>query len=249
MNYSGSVYANNTDLAYFQFDYQSVLDRINKAMEECLISATRRGAADAPMNPIPLEDIPRTIFFKVVEGKIHLYVSREIIQRRILFRFSGNLYKYIGNGFQCRFYNNALADRLNDADENPDGSFFIDYNPFAWRHPSNVDEAAEQDERRVVTDTNVWGNGYIRNEDAYISSICDSINEESFTYPGAPGEEDEEKSICYYIFKQQYSTLPNWNACKAILICSSSFPIKAEYYLTTQRTCSSRTTRIRGTLG
>ena len=41
--------------------------------------------------------------------------------------------------------------------------------------------------------------------------------------------------MTYYVYKQQYSSLCNWNMCKAILICSSSFPIKAEYYPTNKK--------------
>lgn len=44
------------------------------------------------------------------------------------------------------------------------------------------------------------------------------------------GSDNEERT--YYQFEQQYSTLSNWNVCKCILICSSSFLIKAEYYPT-----------------
>ena len=112
--------------------------------------------------------------------------------------------------------------------------------------PRNINETAEQDERRVVTDTNVWDDGFIRNEEAYISSICDSVNDESFIYPGEHRE--EEKSISYYVFYQQYSTLPTGMLAKPFSSAVLHSPSRQSTTRPTQRTCSSRTTRIRGTL-
>lgn len=222
-------YANNTNQAFFQYDYQSVLDRINVCMERLLQDVYMGNYGCQPYNFVAIDDLIRGIFFRVENGLIVLYVSKEILEANIMFKFSPDLYKYIGNGFQCRFYNNDLGIIQNESGNN-DGSFFIDYNPFIWRH-RNID-GNDIDERTIVSDLSKWPHdrGLIRNIGSYAKSNIVNTYEFSYTY----NVNDEPARIYSYI-NQQYSTLANWNVCKAILICSSSFPIKPEYYPSLKR--------------
>ena len=229
-------YAQNTDPDYFFYDYQSFLDRINIAIERALLNIpVWAGAVPAGVNdPVENPDRHRFIraaFFKVNEGKLEFHVSQEIIEKRYLIRFSANLYKYIGNGFKCRFYDNPNGRNVGAADEEKsDGSFFIDINPFVWRHlPIAAGGGApDADLSTIVTSKQYFGPpGVIDDELNYVETECDS---EYVVEQGA-----NEVTIRYYVFKQQYSSLCNWNVCKAILICSSSFPIKAEYYPTNKK--------------
>ena len=231
------TFMQNTDPDFFYYDYQSFLDRINVAIERALIAIPDQHAPPQIIDPVvnpERQKFIKGIFFKVSDGKIELHVSKEIIEKRILIRFSGNLYKYIGNGFKCKFYDNPAGRNLPAAVNDPeksDGSFFIDFNPFAWRHLSYA--AGDPDERDAVTNFNYFGRpGAISNEAEYVELECDTEYTVTKHYlGGAPLD----VIIDYYVFKQQYSTLSNWNACKAILICSSSFPIKAEYYPTNKK--------------
>ena len=237
-----NTFAQNTDPDYFYYDYQSFLDRLNRTMETLLfrIPGAGVGGAHEPVYPFNQHFIPRAIFFKVTDGKIELHVSQHIFSCRLLFRFSANLYKYIGNGFKCKFYDNPEGRGLGFAGGAPvvypemnDGSFFIDYNPFVWKH-KDTGLPGDLDKRVVVSNPAFWGDpGAISNEIEYITPDRDSAYYLEHDY-GAAGAPDVRR-VYYYIFKQQYSTLANWNVCKAILICSSSFPIKAEYYPTNKK--------------
>ena len=220
-------YVNNTNQAFFQYDYQSVLDRINVCMERLLQDVYMGNYGCQPYNFVAIDDLIRGIFFRVENGLIVLYVSKEF-EANIMFKFSP-LYKYIGNGFQCRFFNNDL-NAVQDESGNNDGSFFIDYNPFIWRHLAI--DGNDVNERTIVSDLSKWPHdrGLIRNIGSYAKSNIVDTFEFSYTY----NANDEPTRIYSYI-NQQYSTLANWNVCKAILICSSSFPIKPEYYPTLKR--------------
>lgn len=222
-------YAVNTNQAFFQYDYQSVLDRINVCMERLLQDVYMGNYNCQPYNFVAIDDLIRGIFFKVEDGLIVLYVSKEILEANIMFKFSPDLYKYIGNGFQCRFFNNDL-NAVQDESGNNDGSFFIDYNPFAWRHlGKNVVDVFE---RKITSDQQKWppNRGLIRNIGSYLkTNIVGACN---ISYKHANNDEPARSYCCV---KQQYSTLSNWNICKAILICSSSFPIKPEYYPSLKR--------------
>lgn len=227
VNGAQRTYIQNTNQAFFQYDYQSVLDRINVCMERLLQDVYLDNAYE-PYYHLSMDDLVRAIYFKLENGLIYLNVSEKIIQARIMFKFSPDLYKYIGNGFQCRFYNHEFAP-VRPMDGNGDGSFFIDYNPFVWRHAGI--NANDTDERDVVSERRYWppDRGYIQNEESYIANSSYNYIELSFTH-GA-----DEISRKYIVCQQQYSTLANWNVCKAILICSSSFPIKPEFYPTLKR--------------
>lgn len=138
------------------------------------------------------------------------------MQYNILFSFSPDLYKIIGNGFKCRFYKDP------DPNHPPDGEFFIDYNPFVWRHykrlvpnPAGggfIPEPEDNDQTVTVTNRQ-WFNDtlYFHNEYDYLITEHDSC---SFTRTDG----SREYSVYYHIILQQYSTLANWNVCKAILI-------------------------------
>ena len=232
-------YAQNTDPDYFFFDYQTFLDRINVAIERAFLTVPEwAGAApagaDEPVENPDRHKFIRAAFFKVADGKIEFHVSREIIEKRYLIRFSANLYKYIGNGFKCRFYDNPNGRHVGAADvEKSDGSFFIDINPFVWRHlpilvaPGAVPDA---DLSTIITRREYYGaTGVVGNDADYVETECDSKYTIEKNHGAGP------VTMMYYVFKQQYSSLCNWNACKAILICSSSFPIKAEYYPTNKK--------------
>lgn len=233
-----NTYMQNTDPDFFFYDYQSFLDRINVAIERAIseIPEWPAAAAPAPVGPNdPVFNMSqnrsiKAAFFKVTDGKIEFHVSGDVIDGKILIRFSGNLYKYIGNGFKCRFYDNPLGRDLPVGAVDPeksDGSFFIDFNPFAWRHKAvNVGDAELS---TVFTNMDHFDRpGVVSNMQDYITMECD-YSYVITTHYEAPAQDF---SCTYYAFKQQYSTLCNWNACKAILICSSSFPIKPEYYPT-----------------
>lgn len=236
------TYMQNTDPDFFFYDYQSFLDRINVAIENALLAIPDRHAplqlGDPVENPVRQEFI-KAAFFKIVDGKIEFHVRDDIVRRRYFFRFSGNLYKYIGNGFKCKFYDNPMGRNLPAGAVDPeknDGSFFIDFNPFPWRHVSVGALAAgnDPDERNVFTTLQYFGSpGIISTEREYVEMECDYTYVMNKHYDAPPGGGAPlDVTFNYYVFKQQYSTLCNWNACKAILICSSSFPIKPEYYPT-----------------
>lgn len=221
-------YVNNTNQAFFQYDYQSVLDRINVCMERLLQDVYMGNYGCQPYNFVPIDNLMRGIFFKVEDGLIVLYVDQQILDANIMFKFSPDLYKYIGNGFQCRFYNNDLRIVQNETGNN-DGSFFIDYNPFTWRHLAI--DANDVDECTIVSDQTKWPNNRAHTRDigTYLELGHGQPKEFLADWDG------EECRRWYVTVKQQYSTLANWNVCKAILICSSSFPIKPEYYPSLKR--------------
>lgn len=228
VNGAERTYVQNTNEAYFQYDYQSVLDRINVCMER-LLQDVYMSDVYQPLIHIPMDDLIQAIFFKLEDGIINLYVSRQIIDARIMFKFSPDLYKYIGNGFQCRFYSHEFPP-VGNLDGNNDGSFIIEYNPFCCKHLFT--DINDTDERHVISDVEKWpeNRGLIRVEGSYL--YVKTINTKTFNF--SYGNNDE-VSQTYYVIKQQYSTLANWNICKAILICSSSFPIKPEFYPTLKR--------------
>ena len=228
--YDGLNHPENTNEEYFQYDYQSVLDRINVCIERVLGKLTVFTDKIIPKKLLTYDQTLSQAYFVLEEDRIVLHLNREFLESNILLKFSGNLYKYIGNGFKCRFYNNPLS---GIDDETHDGSFFIDYNPFAWRHAVRLQgdgkpEVGDIDQFNVVTAHDKWtevdgGETFFTNPVDYI--LMDSHNTETITsYNGMERQ--------YYLIPQQYSTLANWNVCKCILICSSSFPIKAEYYPT-----------------
>lgn len=220
------TYAENPNQAFFQYDYQSVLDRINACMEKLLLQVTKTSGL-IPVNLLPPDECFRGIYFKVEDGKISLYVSRAIIDRRIIFKFSPELYKIIGNGFQCIFYRDPDSVQ---SDEQGNGSFIINYNPFACKHlpiaGNDVNETTTITEEQYFDRT-----GHIRNETDYIQSMSSSYVALTTNREG----QNQDTTRYYLKFEQQYSTLSNWNICKAILICSSSFPIKPEFYPTLKR--------------
>lgn len=227
-------YADNTDPAYFQYDYQSVLDRINCAMERAL-QKTYISNTYHHYYHFDNDDLIRPAFFALEGGLIKFYISYRIIQTNILFKFSPDLYKYIGNGFKCRFYNEPGTIY---SDAKADGSFFIDYNPFVWRHHrilkgsgGEVYDETDKDQTKVITDKSLFRNNqFFSSEETYLMTTFDTnviFNNEK--------EEKDYKTKKYQVLIQQYSTLANWNVCKALLICSSSFPIKPEYYPTLKK--------------
>ena len=221
-------YVVNTNQAFFQYDYQSVLDRINVCMERLLQDVYMGDYNCQPYNFVPTDNLMRGIFFKVEDGLIVLYVDQQILEANIMFKFSPDLYKYIGNGFQCRFFNNDL-NAVQDELGNNDGSFFIDYNPFAWRHLAIA--GIDVNERIIVSDDDKWptNRAHTRDIGTYLELGFGNLTRFSQTW------DNEVCNRYYYTIKQQYSTLSNWNICKAILICSSSFPIKPEYYPSLKR--------------
>lgn len=225
VNGRNETYTENPNQAYFQYDYQSVLDRINTCMERLLLKVTTDPDL-VPVNILSPDECYRGIFFKVLNGKIVLYVSRAVMDRKIMFKFSPELYKLIGNGFQCVFYKDPDSD---DANEKGDGSFMICYNPFAFKHVSL--DAADVDESKTIFDERfIVRTGHIRNEPDYIRT-AEEYSGQTMSREG----QNQSTTRYYYRFSQQYSTLCNWNVCKAILICSSSFPIKPEFYPTLKK--------------
>lgn len=227
VNGNERTYVQNTNEAYFQYDYQSVLDRINVCMER-LLQDVYMSDNYQHWSTMTMDDLVRAIFFKLEDGIINLYVSDQIIKSSIMFKFSPDLYKYIGNGFQCRFYSHEFPP-VGILDGNNDGSFIIEYNPFCCKHIFT--NPNDTDERNAISYPSKWPDdrGFIRNELSYINTTVSTVLHDNFEF------EDGEVNRKYYIFKQQYSTLANWNICKAILICSSSFPIKPEFYPTLKR--------------
>lgn len=228
-NYKGLVHPENTDTAYFQYDYQSVLDRINVAIERAL----RRLSADCteedyPLNPLYQDNMIMAVFFDLEGDKICLNIAEKFLETNILLKFSANLYKYIGNGFKCRFYNNPGS----TLDENTnDGSFFIDYNPFAWHHAKKLDDEGDVSCFNKFTSFDLYRNYeyyFFKKPGDYLLYLADS----SYDVTNTDVNEKDRITRTYYQYKQQYSTLSNWNVCKCILICSSSFPIMPEYYPT-----------------
>lgn len=248
MSLNNQSHPDNTREAYFQYDYQSVLDRINVCMERLLYNLVGKEVYHLyyPKYPPTEQEFTGAIFFKLVDGLIHLYVSKDILDYGILFKFSANLYKYIGNGFQCRFYNDPTSTATS---EKSDGSFFIDYNPFAWRHRKILDlfqepSAADTDPSSIVSDKKYWSSvddpGLFMDETDFIEWKADETKEITkagiYNMTGAqPNNTNYSYTKRYSIFKQQYSTLANWNVCKCVLLCSSSFPVKAEYYPTSNK--------------
>lgn len=225
VNGRNETYTENPNQAYFQYDYQSVLDRINTCMERLLLKVTT-DADFVPVNILSPDECYRGIFFKVLNEKISLYVSRAVMLRRIMFKFSPELYKLIGNGFQCVFYKDPDSD---DPTEKGDGSFMICFNSFVFKHlpinPVDIDES-----KAIVDGTYLDPTGHIRGEADYIRAT-EEYSGQQIVRGGAAINTIR----YYYRFNQQYSTLCNWNVCKAILICSSSFPIKPEFYPTLKK--------------
>lgn len=226
--YSGWEHPENTDPAYFQYDYQSVLDRINVAIERLLGKLMQDSSEAAPLTPLIVDETIMQVYFDLNGDKIRMNINEDFLEKNILLKFSANLYKYIGNGFKCRFYNNP-GSTLNESKH--DGSFFIDYNPFLWRHKRKFngeghEEVADINCFNVITPYDKWhglNNSFLKNHTDLILFQTNSTQEIT---------NSEQIKRTYYQFEQQYSTLANWNICKCILICSSSFPIKPEYYPT-----------------
>lgn len=223
-NYGGWVHPENTNSCYFQYDYQSVLDRINLAIERCLAKIAGFNAGKHPKEPLSYDETLMGAYFKLVNDKIRFFVRKEIVKKNILLKFSSNLYKYIGNGFKCVFYNNPNS-TIDESKQ--DGSFFIDYNPFAWRHAQRLNPDGSIDDGDIctfntITKYEMWDDTFFTQPYDYIFMLSSD---------SATSKLDDDERI-YLIFDQQYSTLSNWNICKCILICSSSFPIKPEYYPT-----------------
>lgn len=233
-----SNYPTNTDPAYFQYDYQSVLDRINTCMERLLIKLSKVSVKNDiyPLLRLSIQECMGGAYFKLSDNIINFYIDNEILNAGVLFKFSPNLYKYIGNGFKCRFYNNPSSPYSNDIS---DGSFFIDCNPMVWRHHQRyiekdgdvIFDPEDIDERDVVSDTDKWGypTSRFQQDVDYARFTADSTETFDYVVDGARYRKE------YFIYKQQYSTLCNWNVCKCILICSSSFPVKPEFYPTLKK--------------
>lgn len=229
-NYKGLKHPENTDIAFFQYDYQSVLDRINVAIERAL----RRLTADCteedyPLKPLTSDETIMAAYFDLNGDKIRLNLAENFVNSNILLKFSANLYKYIGNGFKCRYYNNPGS----TLDENTnDGSFFIDYNPFAWHHAKKLNDGSDISCFNKFTSFDLYDENnkevFFRRPADYLLYIADEALEVNNANTG----DDKKVSRNYYRYSQQYSTLSNWNVCKCILICSSSFPIMPEYYPT-----------------
>lgn len=227
------VFAENTNPAYFQYDFQSVLDRINVCMERLLQQVYTLNGTH-PSNFIAIEDTVRAIYFQLSDGIINLYVDPLLIREGIMFKFSSDLYKYIGNGFKCRFLQRGdIPGDSHDAD----GSFIIEYNPFVCRHKKTNIAGDISDYPSISDVDSYWRSdvGFFRDDagkkgiEAYCLSIADYSTNISTKY----GADDIKRT--YYVYKQQYSTLANWNVCKALLICSNTLPIKSEFYPTTKK--------------
>ena len=230
INYSGYEHPENTNEEYFQYDYQSVLDRINVCIERVLGKLTDYDGVHFPTSYLTYNETLNAAFFKLDGDKIVFYLWGDFLHKNILLKFSGNLYKYIGNGFKCRFYNNP-GSGLDEVSN--DGSFFIDYNPFAWRHAvqkqnNGKPEPFDTDQFNVVTAHDKWVERNLAQ--TFFTCPVDFMYTNEINSLSVSNVQGNERS--YLSIYQQYSTLSNWNVCKCILICSSSFPIKAEYYPT-----------------
>lgn len=229
-----TIYANNIDPAYFQYDYQSVLDRINKCMEDLLWDVSSNNLL-YPVNIWSPDECKRAIFFKVEDGKISLYCSQTLIERRIMFKFPSEFYKLIGNGFPIKYFKNPRFD-CNNEDEKGDGSFIINYNPFVALHKNVTND--DKDQTKIITDGTYYkdnidpdNDDFIRNDIGYLATYCDEVKMISIYYETLNVNLNRQ----YFIYKQQYSTLCNWNACKAVLIYTNTFPVKPEYYPTLRK--------------
>ena len=230
INYSGYEHPENTNEEYFQYDYQSVLDRINVCIERVLGKLTGYDGVHFPTRYLTYNETLNAAFFKLEGDKIVFHLWSQFLNNNILLKFSGNLYKYIGNGFKCRFYNNP-GSGLDEVSN--DGSFFIDYNPFAWRHAvqkqnNGKPEPHDTDQFNVVTAHDKWVERNLAQ--TFFTCPVDFIYTNELSTINTSNVQQVNRN--YLNISQQYSTLANWNVCKCILICSSSFPIKAEYYPT-----------------
>ena len=135
-----NTYAFNTDPSYFIYDYQSFLDRINIAIEELVYWVYMDHPELQPKNrnffKIDHRMCIKPVIFRVEDGLIKMYLNQYFLNSRCMLKFSGNLYKYIGMGFKCKFhYSNIEADTT----EEEKGSFYIDYNSMAFT--GNNDDA------------------------------------------------------------------------------------------------------------
>ena len=90
-----------------------------------------------------------------------------------ILKLSGNLYKYIGNRFKYRFYNNPNSG-IND--ETHVSSFFIDHNPFARWHAvrlfdGGVPGVGDVDQFNIVTAHDKW-----KEPNANWTFMCETVD-------------------------------------------------------------------------
>lgn len=258
-----STYAINTDPSYYIYDYQSFLDRINIAIEHAVsyvyINMNHTQASKQTTAFFDADMCIRPIIFKAENGYINMYVNTAFLGTNTMIRFSGNLYKYIGMGFKCKFHRSNIESDTKDDDK---GSFYIDYNPIAFTgnhnaammayigycpiiEPSdNTRPIGTRDFNPTVTikqkATFAFQNEVYKTANGTYTRFTEINNrygwDDTAASTGAlyplDQEVDYDTSLYYQKFSQQFSSLPNWNICKGILITSSYMPIKGEYYPT-----------------
>lgn len=237
-------YALNTDPSYYIYDYQSFLDRINYAIEKKVTEIFHANFFDKD-NKTCLFDISplmciHPIFFKAEDGKVNMYINKHFLDSQFMIRFSGNLYKYIGMGFKTKFFYSKINDPAGGYGES--GSFFIDYNSFPFTGNDYQTEEGYTGYKIYVNDhNNVTMPHYKRSTFPFTCDITETVDKVgTFTNQADFGndiivefkENNNNENIKYVIYKQQFSSLPNWNVCKGIIVTSSFMPIKSEYYPT-----------------
>ena len=264
-------YCVNTDQSYFIYDYQSFLDRINIAIENIVSDVYRTKIMNMDINGLaykPDERIcVRPVIFKAENGSITMYINEEMLKSHIMLRFSGNLYKYIGMGFKCKFYYSKLDQPLGGVPKE-NGTFFIDYDSFAFsgNNSTTIESYVGAPLLRYgIKNDKKYEYGHVMPQG--LKSINDFTGNVSYLQYNMHGitvqeqydktalpkakksdlfptnvssiiklnqlsNDDERSTLMYFSIKQQFTSLPNWNVCKGIIISSSFLPIKGEYYPT-----------------
>ncbi len=238
-------YCINTDPSYYIYDYQSFLDRINIAIEKLVTDtwiAKYKGKTnkDTCFDISPLMCI-KPVIFKAEDGKITMYINKHFLDSQMMLRFSGNLYKYIGMGFKCKFFYSRLSKPIDNV-EMENGSFFIDYNSFPFAgSPESENSYCGYKVIRTGANNIIGMDTYRRSTFPFTSDVTGTQDKlQKFVDTGDAyaqlgnlfAAEDSDQDLTYVIQKQQFSSLPNWNICKGIIISSSFMPIKSEFYPT-----------------
>lgn len=237
----GNVFIDNTDPSCFFYDYQSFLDRINSCIAYLLsryINKPTNDAAKSLQDELYKTSIKQAYFQIEDDQRISLNLSREFLKSHCLLKFSSNLYKLIGNGFDCKFYKNVHASEDNDPDD--PGAFFINYNPFIPLHINTQQEDHDSinDDRSLVIQKKAFDDAGTQGNPNTRILISDW---DTYTYYGSNKALLDYKDIDGVSRRkgvkitQQFTTLTNWNICKAILVCSRSLPIKGEFYPTAEK--------------
>lgn len=249
---SGSTnkYILNKSEQCFVYSYQEFLNVLNKAIldgtDVCYskvkywesIHKDSQGAVDGLnlTNETIEEDPP--ILFGFENGHLLLYVWNKMVtsldsQQCLKFQvdFSPNLYKYIGNGFNCVF-----CPREKDTKEIPFRICFYDremlphhnnylgntpYQDYGYgtksdvlKDPTNKGMMVPTMPTRAQVDDNI-PTGQIRNV-----HLANWMGGTSFATPNIEA---------YKIISSEYSVAANWNIVKGLLIGSDDMPVAEEY--------------------